>query len=60
MNIQEVIDHYGSVTAMAKAMKVTRPVVYRWKEVGIPIWVQAYIELETEGKFKLDRRRMRH
>lgn len=56
MTIEEVINHFGSVTQTAKALRVTRPTVYRWQEKGIPMPYQALIEIQTKGELKLDRR----
>lgn len=56
MTIEEVIEHYGSVTQTAKALRVTRPTVYRWQEKGVPLTYQALIEIQTKGALKLDRR----
>lgn len=52
MNIHEVIEHFGGVSAMAARLGVTRMAVYQWKKSGvIPFPRQAQIELESNGKF---------
>jgi hypothetical protein len=56
MSYEEVIAFYGSVTKAAKAMRVSRPVVYRWQKKGVPLPYQALIEIETKGSLKVDRR----
>lgn len=61
MNVREIADHYGGITAMAKALKVTRPTVYAWlANEEVPVPYMALVELQTDGLFKLDRRRIRH
>jgi DNA invertase Pin-like site-specific DNA recombinase len=56
MTIEEVIEHFGSITEAARALKVSRPVVYRWQKNGIPIQYKCYIEYKTKGALKVDRR----
>lgn len=57
MNIHEVIEHFGGVSAMAARLGVTRMAVYQWKKAeAIPFPRQAQIELETGGKFTTKRR----
>lgn len=61
MNVREIADHYGSITAMAKALRVTRPTIYAWIDQGeVPVQYMALIEIQTDGKFKLDRRKARY
>jgi len=53
MTIEETIKHFGSVTALASAIGVTRQTIYLWQKKGaIPFARQAQIELETNGKLK--------
>lgn len=56
MTIEEVVEHFGSVTQTAKALKVSRPVIYRWQKSGVPMPYQALIEIQTKGALKIDRR----
>jgi len=57
MDIQKVIEHYGSQTALANACQVDRQVVWNWqKRKAIPAARQLQIAELTQGKFKPDRR----
>ena len=56
MTIEDVVKHFGSITNTAKALKVSRPMIYRWQENGIPIQYKCYIEYKTKGALKVDRR----
>jgi len=53
MTIEETIKHFGSITALASALGVSRQTIYLWQKKGsIPFARQAQIELETNGKLK--------
>lgn len=55
MSHDELIEHYGSQAAAARAIGVKPPSVAEWKEKGIPLPRQAQYELDTGGKLKADR-----
>lgn len=51
MKKQDVINHFGSVKAVADALGITVQSVYEWPE-DIPLGRQYQIELLTKGKLK--------
>jgi len=56
MTPNQVIKFYGSETDAAKALRVTRQAVNYWKMKGrIPAVMQAWIEIQLDGKLKADR-----
>ena len=56
MNIGEVLDHYGGVSALARAIKVSRTTIYKWIEAKqIPKEYQALIQIQTKGIFMMPR-----
>jgi DNA invertase Pin-like site-specific DNA recombinase len=44
MNAQQLIDRFGSVTATAKALGVTRQTIYNWMRTGITVMRRLDIE----------------
>ena len=54
MTYDELIAHYGTQLAAAKALGLKQPSVANWK-AGIPIGRQAQYELATNGALKADR-----
>ena len=55
MTYDQLIEHYGSQAAAARALGLQPPSVYEWKEKGIPLPRQAQYELDTAGVLKADR-----
>jgi len=55
MTYTELIQHYGSQAAAARALDIKPPSVAEWKEEGIPLPRQAQYELLTGGALKADR-----
>jgi hypothetical protein len=55
MTYAELIAHYGSQVAAARALDIKPPSVAEWKDAGIPLPRQAQYELLTEGALKADR-----
>jgi len=55
MDINQVIAHFGSTTALCKALGVFPQHVSHWKKRGIPRARQHDIEAVTGGKFVADR-----
>lgn len=53
MNYTQAIAHFGTESALARALGVKPPSVSEWKD-GIPITRQYQIELATKGKLKAD------
>lgn len=52
-NLDQVINHMGSVLALANALGIERQAIYQWKGKVPPR--RAYeIERVTKGKFKAD------
>lgn len=55
MNIEQAIEHFGSQSALARALGIEPPSVAEWKTNGrIPQLRQFQIELVTGGKLKAD------
>lgn len=55
MTYRELIEHFGTQAAAARALGIKPPSVDEWKEKGIPLPRQAQYELITNGKLKADR-----
>lgn len=55
MSYDELIAHYGTQAAAARAIGVKPPSVDEWKEKGIPLPRQAQYELESNGKLIAER-----
>lgn len=54
MRKSEVIEHFGSVTAVAKALELTTQAVSMWPET-VPRNRQWQIDVLTDGKLKAQR-----
>ena len=54
MSYDEVIQHYGSQAATARALNIKQASVAEWKQ-GIPLTRQFQIEVLTEGVLRADR-----
>lgn len=55
MTYAQLIKHYGSQAAAARALGIKPPSVAEWKESGIPLPRQAQYELLTGGMLRADR-----
>lgn len=55
MTYTQLIAHYGSQAAAARAIGVKPPSVAEWKEKGIPAPRQAQYELDSHGALIADR-----
>jgi DNA-binding transcriptional regulator YdaS (Cro superfamily) len=55
MTFKELIDHYGSQAAAARALGLKPPSVSEWKQEGIPLPRQAQYKLLTDGQLKAER-----
>ena len=53
MLTKEVLKHYGSRAAVAKAIGYTRQAMYRWGKI-VPEQAAYRIEQDTGGKFQVD------
>lgn len=53
MTYDQAVGFFGSQAALAKAMGVSSPSVYEWRN-GIPVIRQYQIELATNGLLKAD------
>lgn len=56
MNYEQLIKHFGSQTAIARALSLSSPSVWEWQTNGIPDERQLEIERLTDGKLKADAR----
>lgn len=57
MKLDQALQHYGSQTALAKALRITKAAVSLWAQDGkIPELRQYQIEALTKGKLKAERR----
>lgn len=54
MTYEQVLKHFGSQAAAARALGVSQPSVWGWQKAGIPIERQIDIEIKTEGKLRAD------
>lgn len=57
MRKSDVIEHFGSVTAAAKALELTTQAVSMWPET-VPRKCQWQIDVLTNGKLKAQRMRV--
>ena len=55
MTYDQVIKHFGGVSAAANALGVTRSAVSQWRKDGITHPRQCAIELATKGALKADK-----
>ena len=55
MTYADLIAHYGSQAAAARAIGIKPPSVAEWKDDGIPLPRQAQYELVTDGALKAER-----
>ena len=53
MKTAQVIQHFGSKAAVARALGITPSAVNQWKEV-VPLATAARLEKITQGKLALD------
>lgn len=53
MRTKDVVDHFGSQAALARALGITQPSVALWGD-DVPPLRQLQIERLTAGKFKAD------
>lgn len=53
MELRKVVEHFGSQTALARALGIKQPSVAEWFERGIPIPRQYQIQVITDGAFKV-------
>jgi hypothetical protein len=54
MRKQDVIDHFGSVLAVAKALGISKVAIYRWGEI-IPKQRAFELVFITGGQLKVNR-----
>jgi hypothetical protein len=54
MTYQELIDHFKTQAAAARALDIKQPSIAGWKDSGIPTPRQYQIEIITGGKLKAD------
>lgn len=63
MRANQVVAHYGGheskVAVTAQLLDVSRQTIYNWLENGVPDYWQKYIELDTKGKLRRDRRKQK-
>jgi hypothetical protein len=56
MTANQVIKFYGGKTSAATALGLTLQTLRHWKKHGIPKRTQAWIQLETLGSLKAERK----
>ena len=55
MTINEAINHFGSATALAKALKIKKSAVSQWRKTGkIPPLRQYQLQEVTNGKLQMN------
>ena len=53
MTPNQVVKHFGSVSAAARGLGLTRTAIQNWRRKGaVPRRTQAWIQLETGGALK--------
>jgi molybdenum-dependent DNA-binding transcriptional regulator ModE len=55
MTAQQLIKHFKTITAAAKATGYTRQAIWLWTRKGIPARTQEVIKAKTGGKLKITR-----
>ena len=55
MTYADLIAHFGSQAAAARALELSQPSVYGWKDSSIPYDRQCQIEITTDGALKARR-----
>jgi len=55
MTFAQLIKHFKTQVAVAKALGVTQPAVSNWQQRGIPAMQQVKINKVTKGALKLDK-----
>ena len=53
MKKEDAIKHYGSVQALADALKITRPAIYQWGEL-VPETKAWKLQALTDSKLTVD------
>jgi hypothetical protein len=54
MNVEQLIEHYGTQAAAAVAIKVSPQAVSKWKSGGIPLDFQIKWEVQSGGALRAD------
>jgi DNA-binding transcriptional regulator YdaS (Cro superfamily) len=54
MNVNDLVEFYGSQTKAADKLGVGKAVVSIWKVRGIPPGRQAMIQIQTRGRLRAD------
>jgi predicted transcriptional regulator len=55
MNYDQLLKHFKTQVAAAKALKISQPAVSNWKVRGIPAMQQVKINKVTKGALKIDK-----
>ena len=53
MRVKDIVDHFGSIEAVARFFSISRDSVYKWGEF-IPAHRQYELEVKTRGLLKSD------
>ena len=56
MKYDDLIEYYGSQSAIAKAIGLTQPSVWEWQETGVPEQRQLEFQRLTHGQLRADPR----
>jgi len=54
MTFQDLKDHFGTQSDIARALRTSAQVVSAWKKNGIPVGRQYEIQVLTGGKLRAD------
>lgn len=52
MTYKQIIKHFGGVSKTARALRMTRAGVYRWREHGVPYRIQLLMEQVSKCSLK--------
>lgn len=59
MTLQDLLDHWGTVSAVARALGASDSTVSEWREQGVPDGRQYQAQLATKGRLQADKPALR-
>ena len=54
MNLDELLEYWGTVGAVAKALGASSSAVSEWRETGIPLGRQYQAQIASGGRLRAD------